>query len=76
MTNHYQISKHHLSVPTTLIVAAGSAKLPLKFLHANTPLNPLPNFTTDPINIPLLTTSMLVSTIVPTLVVVIPALND
>ncbi len=63
-------------VPTTLVVVVGSVELRFKFLLIEIPLDPLPNFTTDPISIPLLTTSMLGITTISTLVVVIPTSND
>jgi hypothetical protein len=62
-------------VPTTLVVTVGSAKLQFKFFIAKTPLDLLPNFATNPISTPLLTTSMLGATIVSTLMVVILASN-
>ncbi len=63
-------------MPTTLIVATGSAELQLKFLTTETPPNSLPNFAIDPINTSLLTTFMLSGTIVSTQVVVIPTSSD
>jgi hypothetical protein len=63
-------------VPTTPVVVVGSVELRLKFLVAETPLDQLPNFATDPISIPLLTISMLGATTVSTLVVVILASSD
>jgi len=63
-------------IPTIPVVAVGSAKLWFKFLPTNIPFDPLPNFAINSISIPLLTTSMLGSTIVSSLMVVIPALND
>jgi hypothetical protein len=63
-------------MPTTPIIAIGSIELRLKFFLVETPPNPLPNFATDPISTPLLTTSMLSATIVYSPVVVIPTLSD
>jgi hypothetical protein len=37
-------------MPTTPVIAVGSAKLQFKFLIDETPLNPLPNFAADPIS--------------------------
>jgi hypothetical protein len=64
------------SLPETLIVVVGSAKLQPKFLIVKTPLDPIPNFVVDPISISFLTTFMLGVTTVSTLVVVIPTQND
>ncbi len=63
-------------MPTTPMVTIGSAKFQLRFFLAEILFNLLHNFAIDPINIPLLITSMLGTTIVSTLVVVIPTLND
>jgi len=63
-------------MPTTLIIAVSSVELWFKFLTTKIPFDPLPNFATNPNNIPLLTTSMLGATIVSTLVVVILASSD
>ncbi len=63
-------------MPTIPIVVAGSAKLQLKFLIAKTSPNPLPKFVADPINISLLTTSMLGTIIISTPMVVIHAPSD
>jgi hypothetical protein len=57
-------------------IAKGNVELQFKFLIAKTPLNPLPNFATNPINISLLTTFMLGATIASTLMIVIPASNN
>jgi hypothetical protein len=46
-------------MPITPIVVVRNVELQLKFLTTETPLNPLPNFTTNPISTPLLITSML-----------------
>ncbi len=45
-------------MPTTLVVAASSVELWLKFLTTKTPLDPLPNFAIDPISTSLLITFM------------------
>ncbi len=63
-------------MPITLIVAASSVEIQLRFLPIETPFDPLPNFAIDSINTPLLTTSMLSATIVSIHVVVIPTLSD
>ncbi len=56
-------------VPTTLIVVVSSQEFLLKFLPIETPLNPQPKFTIDPISIPPLTKFVLGATIVSNLVV-------
>ncbi len=76
MSSHYRIRKTILGVPTTLVVGVSSVKFQLKFLIVETPLNSLPNFTIDPISIPLLITSMLGTTIISTPMVVILASSD
>ncbi len=63
-------------MPTTLVVVVGSTELRLKFLHAEIPPNSLPNFVTNPIVFPLLTTFMLGVTTISIHVVVIPASNE
>ncbi len=63
-------------MPTTLVVITGSAKLQFKFLIIKTPPDPLPNFVANPINTPLLITSMLGTTTVSTHVVVIPTSSE
>jgi hypothetical protein len=63
-------------MPTTPVVTAGNAELRLKFLTTDIPLDPLLNFVTYPINITLMTTSMLGTIIVSTHVVVVLALSD
>jgi len=63
-------------MPKTPVLTVGSANFQFKFLTIETPLNLLPNFAIDPIEIPLLTTCMLGATTISTPMVVIPALND
>jgi hypothetical protein len=63
-------------VPTTLVVASNSDELQHKFLPIEIPPDPILNFPIDPINTPLLTTSMLDITIVSTPMIVIPSLNN
>ncbi len=63
-------------VPTTLVIVVGNVVFPFNFLPVETPPNPLPNFFADPISIPLLTISMVSTTIVSTLVVIIPTSSD
>jgi hypothetical protein len=63
-------------MPITPVVFVGNAKLQLKFLIVETPLDPLPNFVADPINTSLLTTFMLGIATVSTPMVVILALSD
>jgi hypothetical protein len=63
-------------MPTTPIVVVGSVEFQFKFLTIETPPNPLPNFSRDPISISLLTTFMLGATIVSFHVVIIPTPND
>ncbi len=58
------------------MIVIDSVKLRFKFLITETPLNLLPNFVADPINIPFSTTSMLGTTIVSTSMVIIPASSD
>ncbi len=64
------------SILTTIVITTGSAKLQLKFLTTKIPLDLLPNYATNPISIPLLTTSMLGTTIISTPMVVIPTPSD
>jgi len=59
-------------VATTLVVTLGNALLPLNFLPTETPPNPLPNFATNLINIPLLIQPWWGAIIVSTPIVVIP----
>jgi hypothetical protein len=61
---------------TIQVVIVGNSKLQLRFFLAKTPLNLLPNFVVDLINIPFVITFMLGTTIVSTPMVVIFALND
>ncbi len=63
-------------MPTTLIVAIDNVEFWLRFLPFKTPLDSLPNFVVDVISIPLITTSMLGTTIFCIHVVVILALID
>jgi len=58
---------------TTLVVVVGSAELQFKFLTTETPFDSLPNFITDPINTPLLTTFMFDTIIVSNPMVGIPS---
>jgi hypothetical protein len=53
-------------------VDVGSVKLPLSFLPVKTPFDPLPNFIVDPINTPLLITSVVGTTTDSAHMVVIP----
>jgi hypothetical protein len=76
MSTHYRIGKHHMGCRNNSIVVVGSTKLSLKFLPTKTPLNPLPKFTTNPINIPLMTTFVLGATTVSTHVVVMTTFGD
>ncbi len=63
-------------MPTTPTIVISSVKLQFKFLTAKTPPNPLPNFVANPINTPLLTTSMMGATTISTHVVVILASSN
>jgi len=63
-------------MPITPIVVVGNAELWLKFLTTETPLDSLPNFGVNPISTPLLTTSLLGTTIVSTPMVIIPTSSD
>jgi len=61
---------------TIPVVVIGNVELWFKFVTIEIPPNSLPNFVVDPINIPILTTSMLGVTTVSTPVVVIFASSD
>ncbi len=63
-------------MPITPVVTVGNAELQLKFLLTKIPLDLVPNFATNLISNPLLTTFMLGTRIDSTPMVVITALND